>query len=679
MKRISLFLLVLVCLLSAAACALADSLTYALLEDGSGYEITGCNTSARTVTIPARYRGLPVVSVAGEAFLNCDELAEFRTDRNQTVFYTEDGVLFTDQPVKTLVRFPNAYPKNYYQAPADTVAVGPWAFAGQGTLAYLHFQEGLKSFGDHMMDSVKCWAMIFVPDSLKEIGNNLLQNQEGSVSFYGSEDSAFCRYAWDNSIPCGVVMDWEPRERTAALAEPDLTDAEDIPAPRKRVNIPGSEYWERYDLSITYDFSARQGQGDAELRMDLSRAWKAITPDGRGRVAEGMDPRTGLYGIGFTAEETVLRGYDRKGKLTGTRVVNGDFVFSLPDAYSIGLSGGRDTVLTVVPYQPVITASAGKIPLDPEEFHYISEDNRVQYFVVPFPFASVSFDYPYYMNTFSGVPCDVAGNAAENSPHYALMRISFCDPYLLDRANLIALDFDHLDTVYETEGFTCTAASRFNLDEEFGKSLAGVLEKVKAVMSGTYYPADKEINHVTVRVSGEYPTSFESLITLDSGLAEYNEENVVSFAHEMTHAVDQTVGRDMPSTWMEGRAEYISRKVCDTMGIHPWSYEDYGFNWSVLSEEDRADFFLYYTEHANNETYYSVGYFFFKYLCDTYGEDVSAKIMRNLFEAAEAQAESETDTDYGYQIPNDVFKKCVTGATDPDVFQNFIRDVVEKK
>ena len=31
MKRISLFLLVLVCLLSAAACALADSLTYALL------------------------------------------------------------------------------------------------------------------------------------------------------------------------------------------------------------------------------------------------------------------------------------------------------------------------------------------------------------------------------------------------------------------------------------------------------------------------------------------------------------------------------------------------------------------------------------------------------------------------------------------------------------------------
>ena len=60
MKRISLALVILACLLCAAVCASADILEYTLLEDGSGYEITGCNDSAEVVTIPAEYKGLPV-------------------------------------------------------------------------------------------------------------------------------------------------------------------------------------------------------------------------------------------------------------------------------------------------------------------------------------------------------------------------------------------------------------------------------------------------------------------------------------------------------------------------------------------------------------------------------------------------------------------------------------------
>ncbi len=65
-------------------------------------------------------------------------------------------------------------------------------------------------------------------------------------------------------------------------------------------------------------------------------------------------------------------------------------------------------------------------------------------------------------------------------------------------------------------------------------------------------------------------------------------------------------------------------------------------------------------------------YYFFRYLCDTYGEDISVKIMENLFEAAGKLPDDE------WNMPDDVLKKCVTDATDPDVFQNFVRDVVEK-
>lgn len=38
----------------------------------------------------------------------------------------------------------------------------------------------------------------------------------------------------------------------------------------------------------------------------------------------------------------------------------------------------------------------------------------------------------------------------------------------------------------------------------------------------------------------------------------------LTYAHEMTHAVDQSVGIGMCSCWMEGRAEYISRKMNGT-------------------------------------------------------------------------------------------------------------------
>ena len=673
MKRIGLILLVLACLLCAAACASADDiLEYTLLEDGSGYEISGCDASAVPVMIPAEHEGLPVLSVAGKAFIHCEELREFAAEENHPVFYTEDGVLFTDQPVKTLVRFPNSFPRDYYMAPADLKAVAPWAFAGMKNVNYIHFREGLESFGDHMFDSVNWAACVYVPESLKTIGEDLLQNQKYSVAFYGPEGSTFVRYGWDHHIPCGMIMDWEPRTQTVELAEPDLADAENVPAPKETIRIPETEIrMEPYRLAVTYDFSEKQDRENTELLLDLGSEWGAFTPDGKGRVADGADPRTGLYGIGFTGAETVLRGYDRDGKLTGTRVVSGDFVFSLPGAYKVGVTGGMGTVLTIVPYQPVLTASPGTLPLDPEKFHYVAENNRIQHFVIPFTYATVSPDMPDYMSVVGFSLRDAAGNEAENSPHYAILTADFIDPYLLDRAGLIAVNLDHLNVLYETEGFTCTEASRFNLKEEFGKKLSGVLDTVKTVMSGTYYPADRGINHITVRLNGEYPMSSRSLITMDEMMAEYTQDNILSYAHEMTHAVDQRLDIQMPGAWMEGRAEYISRKACDAMKVPYWQYED-SYDWSFLSGEDRTDFFRYYTESVTRETEYPVGYYFFRYLCDTYGEDISVKIMENLFEAAGKLPDDE------WNMPDDVFKKCVTDATDPDVFQNFVRDVVEK-
>ena len=680
MKRFFIFLTALMCALSIAACGTADSkggqedaLVYTLLEDGSGYEITACkNTSVKEMTIPAEYKGMPVVSIAGGVFAECRDLASFRTEEGQAVFYAEDGVLFSNRPEKTIVCFPNAYPHFAYQAPADTVAVAPWTFAGQHSVNFIHFQEGFESFGDYAFAGMEWYTDIYVPDSLKTIGVNLLQNQKCNVAFYGKEDNVFCSYARQNNIPYGIKQDRELPVQTVELAVPDLEDAADVLAPDKITKIKGRNRFIKFDNNnmVCCELANLQKKNkNAEIRIDMEGMWPEQTPDADGKTAGGQDAYTGLYGLGFTQEETVLRGYDRDGNVTGVRKVNGDFLFWLPGADTIGVSGGTETTLRILPQEPVCVSSVGKLPLDPEGFHWNEEDSKVQYYIVPFPYTSISFDFPFDLNIFCSMQMDVLGKEPKTSPHYAILIIYLDDPYLMDQANKIAIDFDHLDLLFENEELTCLSATRFGLDEEFGKDVNAVRESVKNVMSGVYYPADEKINHMTVEVTGEYPTSFDSTITLDEACMNVKEE-ILTYAHEMTHAVDQSLGIDLPSAWLEGRAEYISRKVCDVMGVDVWKYED-SFDWSFLSGEDRADFFRYYMESTNRETNYSVGYYFFKYLCDTYGEDVSAKIMQNIQEAAGRLGDEE------WSISADTFKKCVTDATDHDVFQNFVRDVME--
>ena len=675
MKRPILFFCCMFLFLFACSAASADQLTYRKLKDGSGYEISSCTPSAKTVRIPAEHNGLPVVSIAGKAFVDCSDLTAFSVEKGQSVFYTKNGVLFTKKPVKTLVRFPNAYPKTAYQVPKGVKAIGSWAFAGQHTLRALHIPEGVESLGNYMFASVGTQIMVYVPDSLKKIGKNLFQDQKSNIPFYGSERSKAYQYARNNNVPYGIVREMQPAKQTVVLAGPDLKNAKDIPEPNAKSywKVPLTGLKDRYDIGITYSLNLADYQkSHKDLLIALESVWEGISPDSKGKTTTGRDARTGLYGIGFTGSETVLRGYDREGKLVGTRVVNGDFTFSLPGAYSLGVSGGSGTVLRVLPYEPVTLAGDGVLPLSPDNLYYDRDGNASQYFLCPFPYSSVSFSMMNYMNIFSYSFWDVNSDSAESSPRYSILCLSLLDPYLVPKCAQISLTFDHLDILYQNKSFTCAASSRYKLKEDYGKKVYSILKNVKSVMKGIYYPSDMKINHITVRINGRYPSSFDSVIQLDNAFAKFDKRNIESYAHEMVHAVDQTLGYSLPSCWMEGRAEYISRKVCDRMKV---SYTRYSpkYNWNCLTDSDKKDFFRYYFESVNTETTYPVGYYFIKYLCDTYGENVTARIMQNIAE------EIKQHEDYRWTLPADVFKECVTRATDSDVFQNFVRDVVNRK
>jgi len=187
-------------------------------------------------------------------------------------------------------------------------------------------------------------------------------------------------------------------------------------------------------------------------------------------------------------------------------------------------------------------------------------------------------------------------------------------------------------------------------------------------MVGNYFPKSEPVNKIVLQGDGSYPGALDSVVYLD----EYGVENFdrVTIIHEMVHAIDQSIAtvNIAPSPWMEGRAEYITYKLCDKLGIQYWHFHD-SFDWSYLTAEDKADFFHYFYFNTDRQNPYPIGYIFMKYICKNYGEDVPARIMANI-------AAVDYTAYYQDETTAALFEKCVEDATEVGIFQNFVRDVI---
>jgi len=659
-------------------------LEYALLSDGSGYEITGCSSDAYTVNIPASYEGLPVKAIAGRAFINCTMLRSFTADADQGVFYADHGVLYTNAPVKTLVRCPNDYGAvtASLTVPADTVAVASYAFSGQQSLCYLHLQEGLTTMGSYVFAEINVQMAVYVPDSLTAIGSNLMQGQKINVPFFGHSDAYACQYAQQYNIPYGNIFDFEAEEQTVQESQPDLQDVGDDQAPQLNVvTVPLKQYSRAYvygnmALMYGYDLTEYQSQAPDEVFLGLAQQWPEILPDLNGCTQNGFPAQTGLYGIGYTDGEALLRGYDLNGNAVCTRRVSGHFAFSMKGAFSLGVSGGAGTKIGVLPYQPIYVSDAGALRVNPSTLYRTPDGKAFQMYVMMFTNGSVSFYYPHYLNSFShgfGIPG--GGNYEDNPPYYSIMTMILNDPARIQETSLISLRFDYLKTLLKNSEITISAKASYGLTEEYAQRMYEVFQNTKQTMLGTYYPADAPISHVTVLVNGNYPSAFLSTIILDENHLTLDDTQCEDCAHEMVHAIDHSdmlMFNTLPASFYEGRAVYISEKVCERMNLSHVYYS--GFSWSFLSEEDKADFFNFFYDSTNTNTQYTVGYYFIKYLCQNYGENVTAQVIANIRASGLENMSNITDS-----LRKSIFKDAVEAATETGVFQKFVQDVVEQE
>ena len=671
-------------------------LQYALTADGKGYEIVGCDPAAYTAHIPSTWNGLPVISIKGGAFKDCEKLRYFTVDQDQATFYEEGGVVFTDRPEKTLVVFPPCYDvADNYHVPSDTVAVASYAFAGMGGsrqrsagsiyLQTITLPEGVKTLGDRAFFEARRQVMVYLPRSLTQIGKDLLLNQRINVPFYAYPDSDALAYARANQLPCAIIRPFEGEKSTVEMKEPESQSLVGATFSASVVEVPEQRHCNTRDyidgdIERHYDLSAYEETTDGEVRLMIANQWSEIVPDVNGRIQQGFSPQDGLYGAGYTEGSAVLRAYDRLGNLVGLMQISGNFAFSFPGAAELGVEGGSGTRMTIIPVKPIFISSAGYYRVDSEKWDRLVDGNISQYFVVMLEYptytSQTSMDLALLSTSFKDcVTEDPVYVTSEPVAHYMVGQVRSFDASRVERLDVVSISFDGMECLWEDENLRCLIAGKYGQDEEFGRKVGELLKKVKKTMIGTYFPETIGIGQISVDSNASTNAwSGHGNISLSGDIITGFSESIL--AHEMVHAIDQQIpniasGKYAPTPWMEGRAEYIEAVVSNGK-----AYEK-GFDWSYLSKEDREDFFHYYYYSTNRFTEYDVGYQFFYYLCSTYGDAVSVEIMDRVAELP-VVPELFEDTKETIEARAQMFKQCVEAATEVGVFQNFVRDVIEK-
>ena len=515
---------------------------------------------------------------------------------------------------------------------------------------------------------------IYVPDSLTEIGRNLTQFSKGNIPFYVSSwDTAFAIYANKYNLPCGITKPNEPTDIPVPASHVPvcipamwMTEAEgDIVT--VDIGSVGKRGYENLDIKYFYDFSEKQRDFDGEVRLLLAKRWDDAIPDAQGNTRTPYFTQTGIYGAGKTTGDAILRGYDLDGNLVCMQRVSGNFTFAFPGAYDLGVEGGTDTKLTVLPQEPIFLAEACDYPVYPETWHRLPDGNVSQLFVICEPFVTFTHRNTDERIWLSYMQLDSA-NAVQSfdlTPNYQIVHFFTGNSAYSDALKYSIIRFDAMQTLYSDADIQVMKKSTVSVPDNFAAEVDACWMQVKEAMVGTYFPGISDTYQIYVLVNEKHPTCGGNIINIG---AETIKDTII---HEMVHAVDlsyplQSSGLS-PSAWLEGRADYIGDKITGYRGER---YPD--FDWSFISKEERADFFHYFYFSINRNTTYSVGYLFFKYLCDTYGEDVSLHISENIGAVTAEMMYGKSDEEKAL-----IFKKCVTDATDETVFQDFVRNVIE--
>ena len=132
-----------------------------LLEIGS-YAFSEC-TSLKTVTLPAT-----LVEMGQNPFRNCVSLESIEVEGGNTVYTSDDGVLYSIHK-DTLLMYPAGKSTNSFEIPTGVSVISDYAFSGCTALNYVTIPSSVKQIGNYAF-SYTGLLSVKVPNSVTELG-----------------------------------------------------------------------------------------------------------------------------------------------------------------------------------------------------------------------------------------------------------------------------------------------------------------------------------------------------------------------------------------------------------------------------------------------------------------------------------------------------------------------------
>lgn len=177
--------------------------------------ITGCSTSATTVTIPSDIEGYPVTKIGGFAFGSahvtkivlpetitsielgafdgCLDLEQIEVDENNTHYFSDaQGVLYRKLGNESaLIRCPEGTSLTSYTLPENVIHIGDFAFYNCDSLTNVTISDSVTGILHSAFSGCDSLADITIPDSVTSIGGNAFSNCTSltSVTILNSETS----------------------------------------------------------------------------------------------------------------------------------------------------------------------------------------------------------------------------------------------------------------------------------------------------------------------------------------------------------------------------------------------------------------------------------------------------------------------------------------------------------
>ena len=173
------------------------------------YAFLGCSTLI-SVTIPNS-----VTSIWGGAFAGCSGLINIVVDASNTVYSSQDGVLY-NKALTVLIQYPGGK-SGGFTIPDSITSIGGYAFDGCTGLTSVTIPNSVTAIKGAAFSRCTGLTKIAIPDSVTSIEDGTFYNCTGltsvtipdSVTSIGSHAFASCTSLTSVTIPSSITIIWD--------------------------------------------------------------------------------------------------------------------------------------------------------------------------------------------------------------------------------------------------------------------------------------------------------------------------------------------------------------------------------------------------------------------------------------------------------------------------------------